>query len=149
MTLRTQYTRLISLLEATTPGDTRIGADKFKHVPEGADGKALTSRCFWLESSVDGESMFSLPYLPDLSGSPRVDRPITLSIHYRDLPARRSLLDEAIEADALAIAKTLLAPTAPGTRSTTGIDFIKDLKWRRERVGEHWINRMRFLMRGT
>jgi hypothetical protein len=144
MSLATAYAHLITKIEATSPSDQRLFKDKFKHVPEGKDGQALSSRCFWFETSIDGESRLLLPYTPDLSGSPRILAASTLTVHFRDVPARRSVLDEVIEADARALIRTLAKDSNWSPRSTTTIDYLDGFSWRRERDGEFWKLRLRF-----
>jgi hypothetical protein len=102
------------------------------------------SRCFWWDNSVDGESELLLPFTPDLAGSPRRRTFTTLTLHYRDAPSRRSVLNEVLEEDAILVVKTLAKDTNWSPRTTTHIDFIDRFQWRRTQDGEFWKTRIVF-----
>lgn len=135
MTYAIAKAKLVTEAEATTPTThvAGLGATKFAHAAEMASDNERTfrSRSFCIEAAVDGDGAVDTPYTPDIAAQPRVTTRATMTVHYSERQGKRADLDLQVEADALALAKRFMTPSNLGPRTTTNIDYVDRVTWRR------------------
>lgn len=136
MTYAIAHAKLVSLFETTvTSTDIATSAStSFAHLPELASDqpdKSVRSRSFAIEGAVDGDGTGDYPYTPDIAGQPRMHTRMTATVYYREVRGKRQDLDRQINVDGQTLWKRLATPSNFNPRTTTNIDYVDAITWRR------------------
>lgn len=112
MTYTTARAQLVTLLEAATPTTTPLGLPStFQHFPE-ADAEHLPPfRGFFIREGEDGDAGIYGPFIPNISGQPLVQTPVTLSFSYPLDAMDAQALDQVIAEDRKVLQVELLTET--------------------------------------
>lgn len=137
MTIAVARPFLVKAIEGLVPTDSRAftANTKFKHEPSLASDpvdEEARSRSFYVE--LIGPGQITGPYMPDLQGQPRVTIGVRLAIVYRGGAGKNDDLDVNMESDALDVAKLLERPGTYSPRTTSNIDYVDKITWRRENI---------------
>jgi hypothetical protein len=127
MTYTTARAQLVTLLEAVTLTTRPLGMrGTLKNFADGDTDKLPGFRGFFIQAGEDGDAGIVGPYVPDMSGQPLLQTPITVVVVYPgEDTVNAQTLDQVIEEDRAAIAKALLTE-ANWNSATSKIEWLSD-----------------------